>query len=115
MHRPLIEVAKLLCAIILMLFLGTLPYLDTFGMLTGFIVGILSGIILLPYITFGKWRTQVRVALIMVSLIVLFALSYFLLQMFFTVQSVEGCEVCRVLNCVPYTQRMCDSALWQQF
>ncbi|XP_045189590.2 uncharacterized protein LOC123546962 isoform X2 [Mercenaria mercenaria] len=114
-HRPLIELAKLSVVIVLLLFCGTLPYLDIFGMMTGLITGALCGLILLPYITFGKRHLRMRVILIVGASTLLFMICFFLLQVFAYVQSVESCEGCKTLNCVPYTDKMCDTSLWQQF
>jgi cytochrome b subunit of formate dehydrogenase len=113
--RPRLELLKLSVAIILLFLLGTLPYLDIFGMITGLISGALCGVIFLPYITFGKWHRPVRVILIVSASGLLILICYFLLHLFVTVQSLENCEGCKKLNCVPYTEKMCDTSLWHQF
>ena len=114
-HRPMFELLKLTVIIIVLFSLGTLPYLDIFGIITGLVSGALCGIIFLPYITFGRWHLQLRVVLIVSASCLLMLIFYFLLHLFGTVQSVESCKVCKKLNCVPYTEKMCDTSLWQQF
>ncbi|XP_060585280.1 inactive rhomboid protein 1-like [Ruditapes philippinarum] len=113
--RPWLELLKLSVAIILLFLLGTLPYLDIFGMITGLISGALCGVIFLPYVTFGKWHCPVRVILIVSASGLLILICYFLLHLFVAVQSLENCEGCKKLNCVPYTEKMCDTSLWHQF
>ena len=38
--------------------LGTLPFVDNFAHVGAFVFGVLSSIIFLPYVTFGKWHAR---------------------------------------------------------
>ncbi|XP_052225869.1 inactive rhomboid protein 2-like isoform X1 [Dreissena polymorpha] len=112
--KPLRELAKLSAAILFLLFFGTFQYLDVIGMISGFVIGALSGVIVLPYITFRKWQTHARVVLVIVSFVLLCAMFFLLGYMFVRVQSFENCAGCKFINCIPYTETMCDPERWQQ-
>jgi len=83
-------------------------------LITGYMFGALTGMIVLPYITFGKWhavRKRIIVAIaVPVLLLSVFAVFFlFLHAQWITTQ----CSVCRHINCVPYTKTMCKiSELW---
>ncbi|KAL4232347.1 hypothetical protein ACF0H5_009916 [Mactra antiquata] len=113
--QPLIELGKLSIVIILLLFAGTLPYLDIFGMIVGLFSGVLCGVLFLPYVTFGKWHAHIRVILVLMSLTLLFVTYFILVHVFVNVQTVENCKICRLLNCLPYTEKMCETSYWEQF
>ncbi|WAR21898.1 RHDF1-like protein, partial [Mya arenaria] len=112
-QKPWMEVAKLTVSIVLILFLGTLPYLEIMGVLAGLVTGALCGVIVLPYITFGRWGTHARVVLIIVAVGLLFIEFSLLAHLFVNVQTLKSCGVCRLLNCVPYTNNMCNVELWE--
>lgn len=113
-QQPLIELGKLSTVIILLLFTGTLPYLDIFGMIIGLVLGVLCGVLVLPFVTFGKWHAHVRVILVLVSFSLLFAAYVMLLHVFINVQSIGNCKTCELLNCLPYTTKMCETSYWEQ-
>ena len=110
-EKPHLELAKITTLILVFLFLGTLPYLDNFGMITGLIIGMLCGIILLPYVTFRRWQVKIRLIVVAVAVPTLFLIMILLLVAFFKVQSFEGCSFCNYINCIPYVDLMCDSTL----
>ena len=112
--KPFLELAKIIALILVFLALGTLPYLDNFGMLTGLIIGMLCAVILLPYVTFRRWQMKIRLIVVMAALPSLFLVMFMLLIGFYKVQSLEGCGVCQWINCVPYVDLMCDSSLWTE-
>ena len=110
--HPVQELLKILVVIAFFLGLGTLPYLDNFGMITGLLLGMLCAIILLPYVTFRRWHVKVRLILVAVALPTLFLFLFVLFYGFYQVQTFEACDLCRLLNCIPYTEKMCESSLW---
>ena len=48
------ELVKLLMVIAVAFIIGTLPFVDNWSHLGGFVFGLFSAIVFLPYITFGK-------------------------------------------------------------
>jgi membrane associated rhomboid family serine protease len=96
------EVAKMTIFMIIAFFIGTLPFVDNYSHAGGFIFGILSATIFLPYITFGKWDFVRKRVLLMVAIPVLFAVSILVLVSFYKVQNTEWCKGCHKFNCIEY-------------
>ncbi len=46
---------KALVPLVLLLMLGTLPWVDNWAQLGGLVFGTLASMVFLPYITFGRW------------------------------------------------------------
>lgn len=113
-HHPFREVLKVFCAVCILLFCGTLPYVDICSTIVGMIVGVLSGILVLPYVTFGNEHLHIRVSLVLMSSSLLFVISCMLIHVFVGVQTVDWCDTCKLMNCVPYTENMCDTSLWNE-
>eukprot|EP00041_Stephanoeca_diplocostata_P038401 m.1514452 g.1514452 ORF g.1514452 m.1514452 type:complete len:717 (+) comp25214_c0_seq100:212-2362(+) len=61
------QLAKISFIIIISLGIGTFPYVDNWSHIGGFAFGIVSGIVFLPYITFGKWDARRKKLLLIVS------------------------------------------------
>ena len=110
--RPILELFKIVAIILLFLGLGTLPYLDSFGMIIGLFLGMLCAIIVLPYVTFRHWHVKVRLVLVAAALPTLILVLFVLFLAFYQVQTFEACTLCKRINCVSYTQNMCNSSLW---
>ena len=110
--KPVHELIKIILVITVFLGLGTLPYLDNFGIITGLIIGMLCAVILLPYVTFRRWQVKIRLILVIAALPSLFLIMFVLFYAFYKVQTFEACRVCKLINCVPYTETMCNSSLW---
>ena len=94
----------------MLLISGTLPFVDNFTLLGGFVFGLLAGILFLPYITVaGQWQVYWRRGLVCVvgpGLVVLVGMVFY---GFYDVQKIsQYCGVvCDLLNCLPYTPNMC--------
>lgn len=112
--HPWREAAKLTGVVLLFLLSGTLPYVNNFELLTGLLTGILSAMLLLPYVTFGKWHVRRRRALVVLSFPLILLSTALTFYMFYYVQALdEACESCQWINCVPYTRTMCNTTdLW---
>lgn len=106
-NRPLLEISKVLFVIVLFLMAGTLQYISNYTIITGLIIGLCSGVIVLPFVTFSKISHRSRVILIGFSVPLLVGIYFVLLYAFFKVQSVTDCYGCKVINCIPYTENMC--------
>jgi membrane associated rhomboid family serine protease len=55
MKTPWQTLNKFLVQVVALLLVGTTPWLDNFAHVGGFLFGILSGIVFLPYVTFSTW------------------------------------------------------------
>eukprot|EP00730_Choanoeca_flexa_P005051 TRINITY_DN11866_c3_g2_i1.p1 TRINITY_DN11866_c3_g2~~TRINITY_DN11866_c3_g2_i1.p1 ORF type:complete len:1308 (+),score=400.38 TRINITY_DN11866_c3_g2_i1:133-4056(+) len=109
LDRPRAEFVKLITIAIFALGLGVLPYLDNWSHIGGFIFGVMSSIVFLPYITFGKWDAARKRTLIFICLPGLIVLLILLVSLFFT-DSLK-CEWCSSLNCVNFTDTFCEDNL----
>lgn len=111
-HQPFIELIKIFIAITFFLASGTLPYINNFTIIFGFLIGLLCACAFLPYITFGHWHKHCRIFLVLLTVPLLFLLYLMLFYVFYKVQTVDNCKFCNQINCVPYTEKMCNSSLW---
>lgn len=87
------QLAKLLALIFVALGIGTLPYIDNWSHIGGFFFGIVSGIVFLPYITFGQWDARRKKILLLVCCPLLLGMILLALVTF--------CKSrCSVLRCI---------------
>ena len=107
--NPGIELVKLLSVIALSLLIGTLPYLDNFAHIGGMIFGVLSAYLFLPYITFGKFDYGRKVCQIVIAFLLIIFLFIVGFVAFYIVQGTDWCKNCYYLNCIPYTDKMCQN------
>eukprot|EP00123_Amoebidium_parasiticum_P013877 comp22203_c0_seq2/m.32657 comp22203_c0_seq2/g.32657 ORF comp22203_c0_seq2/g.32657 comp22203_c0_seq2/m.32657 type:complete len:437 (-) comp22203_c0_seq2:121-1431(-) len=111
--HPWKEFFKLFVVIFFSLFIGTLPWIDNFAHMGGFLFGIPAAVVFLPYITFGKWDRRRKILLIVVGAVglIVFFVGGFIL--FFT-KTETFCTWCLYFNCIPYTEDFCSSnmATW---
>ncbi|XP_072013134.1 inactive rhomboid protein 1-like [Amphiura filiformis] len=108
-QRPHKLILKLVAILIVFLLSGTLPYLDNFAHLGGFVAGSLAAVIFLPYIVFGQWHSRRRRILLILAIPSLVAVLSMLLLLFYVVQAVDFCTACQYINCIPYTLYLCNS------
>ena len=80
--------------------LGTLPFVDNWSHLGGFVTGIFTSIIFLPYISFGKWHQRGRIAALAISLPVLLIMLTLTSFMFYKVTNTEFCPSCYKVSCM---------------
>ncbi len=108
---------------------GTFPYVDNFAHLSGFVFGIVSAVIFLPYITFGlvsatcshshslsltpshfltiahshshhsKWDVARKRFLLLLAVPLLFAMFIVAFVLFYSVQNTEFCTWCKYIDC----------------
>ena len=105
--HPVLELLKILCITTLLLLSGTVPYVDNTTHIAGFLLGVLGGIIFLPYITFGRWDGAWKKVIIVIAVPCALFFVFMLFQGFYKVQYLEACSSCKYFNCVPYTDLMC--------
>merc|ERR1711988_1140178 len=107
--KPWISLLKLFSVTIVLLMIGTLPYIDNWSHLGGFIFGMISGIIFLPYVTFGAWDLRRKRCLFLFCFPLLIGLFVTVIIFLYFVQDTQFCPWCEYLNCVPYdTSLGCD-------
>ncbi|EDQ91123.1 uncharacterized protein MONBRDRAFT_21331 [Monosiga brevicollis MX1] len=111
--RPWREVFKLTFIALVAFAFGFLPYLDNWSHLGGFTFGVLSSIVFLPYITFGKWDAARKRTLIFICLPGIVVLMTVLLSLFFT--DTVDCSWCHYLNCINFTDNFCEDNLQDIF
>lgn len=114
-RNPWIELIKLIIVIVFFLFFGTFPFVDNFVLMAGYLYGILLAIVVLPYITFGKWHVIRRRILILVMLPVLLMMIILEFVLFYEIQSSSQIcgNRCQYINCLPYTKLVCKiNELW---
>eukprot|EP00041_Stephanoeca_diplocostata_P038413 m.1514184 g.1514184 ORF g.1514184 m.1514184 type:complete len:124 (+) comp25214_c0_seq77:2092-2463(+) len=97
------QLAKISFIIIISLGIGTFPYVDNWSHIGGFAFGIVSGIVFLPYITFGKWDARRKKLLLIVCIPLLIIMLLMAVLTFYVIQNDEFCTWCKYLNCIPYT------------
>ncbi|XP_065919924.1 inactive rhomboid protein 1-like [Dysidea avara] len=117
-NHPFLELIKLLINVIVLLVIGLLPYIDNFANIGGFVFGVLSSFIFVPYISIGKWDRITKLCLISIALPTIVILYLFGFIVFFNIQDGDFCSWCHYLNCIPITDNFCDgfdlSSFYQQ-
>ena len=111
--RPMLKhpnraLLKLIAITVVLFLCGLLPWVDNYAHLFGFFFGFLLSYALMPYISFGPYDRQKKVALIWVCLLSSLFLFTALVILFYVIP-VYDCEVCSFLNCLPLTQDFCAS------
>ncbi len=97
--------------LLVLLLLGTLPWVDNWAQLGGLVFGALASMVFLPYITFGRWDKARKRCLLVLSLPAMAALLLVLALLFFSVQRAVTCgRFCDYVECVPYTATLCATA-----
>jgi len=101
LQSPLKNLISLLVTILISLAIGLLPGIDNFCHVGGFIMGILTGFIFLPNLSYGKcqarWRTCVVCTFIpLVAVIFVVCLVAF----YIGVDANQWCTWCATINCL---------------
>jgi len=104
--NPWWELFKLLMVIIVSLGFGLIPYIDNFAHIGGFIMGLLTGIIFLPFIIFSKKGLILKRFLMVISSFIVVFLFIWELRQFYTEGNI--CEWCKYLSCIPLKEGWCD-------
>ena len=91
------------------MFVGSLPLLDNWEIFGGLIFGTFISIVVLPYITFGKWDVLQKKIILAVTIPITIVMYVFILYLFFEVQNVsDNCPSCKAFNCASYTDNNCE-------
>eukprot|EP00038_Savillea_parva_P010092 m.187851 g.187851 ORF g.187851 m.187851 type:complete len:615 (-) comp17209_c0_seq1:177-2021(-) len=92
------------------LMIGTLPFIDNWAHVGGFVFGIFSAIIFLPYLTFGVMDSLRKRFFMCLSIPLLVSLFFIGFMIFYLVQETQSfCPSCKYVQCVPYTKNFCKN------
>lgn len=97
--NPWIELAKMVANILFSLMIGTLPYIDNLAHVGGFMFGIMSGLLIMPKIYYGKWDRRRKQFLMLAALPALGVCFYIFLSNFY--HGDNFCTFCKYFNCIP--------------
>ncbi|BFY98206.1 hypothetical protein BsWGS_01246 [Bradybaena similaris] len=103
---PLWEAIKLLAIITFISFLGTFYLISVVSFLTGILVGAVLCLVVIPYITYGRRLGYFRTRLVLIGF-TLIIIGWVVLH--WLVHFLEACDVCAVVECVPYARGLCTS------
>lgn len=110
LESPFYEVFRLLVTTAIVLGIGTLPWIDNWAHLGGFVVGVISGIAFLPFLEFGKWDGRRKNILQFLAGMFLIALAIIGMIIFYKAPDPSFCSWCHYINCVPYTKDICSAS-----
>lgn len=105
--NPWMELLKMTLIIVFSLGIGLLPYVDNFAHVGGFITGILTGLIFMPTIIFGKWDLRRKRLLKVVSVPILIGIFIWVFSNFYSIDP-STCTWCKYVSCIPINN-WCDS------
>ncbi|VBB25939.1 unnamed protein product [Acanthocheilonema viteae] len=108
LERPWQAVMQLSLFTLALFALGTLPWIDNWAHLFGFIFGILISLAVLPYIQTKRHNRAQRLIIVVTSLSTALGLFIVLLAIFYW-SSGFSCVYCEYFNCIPYTDHFCDN------
>ncbi|ORX80108.1 rhomboid-domain-containing protein [Anaeromyces robustus] len=98
--NPWKELIKMLIIIIFSLGIGLLRFIDNFAHFGGFITGILTGLIFMPTIIFGKWDLRRKRFLMIISIPILIFMFIWVFKSFYK-EGDSKCTWCKYVTCVP--------------
>eukprot|EP00298_Acanthocystis_sp_HF-20_P029988 c8997_g1_i1.p1 GENE.c8997_g1_i1~~c8997_g1_i1.p1 ORF type:complete len:542 (-),score=178.95 c8997_g1_i1:29-1624(-) len=105
-NKPL-QAVRLFLTTVLLLGIGTLPWIDNFAHFGGYVIGIVSGLSFLPYISFSHTDHVIKWLLSMQSRILLAVIFAGVVVLFYILDQQDFCPNCKYINCVPYTPDLC--------
>jgi len=92
------------------LLVGTIPFIDNWAHIGGFVFGIFGAIIFLPYLTFGQWDSIKKRLIMFLCIPILVVLFFVGFLIFYEIQGTEFCPQCKYLQCIPYTEDFCTNS-----
>ena len=107
-QNPLFALGKLSAILVILFIIGLLPMIDNYAHLIGFIFGLLLSFGLLPYVSFGKFDRRRKLVGIVICLFTAMGLFALLVLLFYVIP-VYNCPNCHYFNCIPFTEKFCNS------
>jgi membrane associated rhomboid family serine protease len=99
MKHPWMELFKLMLNILFSFLVGTLPNIDNFAHVGGFVSGLFAGILFMPKIYFGKWDKRRKLIFMALSVPALVVFVVLTLKSFY--DGANTCSWCKYFNCIP--------------
>eukprot|EP00049_Salpingoeca_infusionum_P006385 m.106125 g.106125 ORF g.106125 m.106125 type:complete len:632 (-) comp13293_c0_seq7:443-2338(-) len=109
LESPCKQLFGILITLTIGLFVGTLPYVDNWAHIGGFVFGAVSAIVFLPYVTFGKWDRVRKRCLLFFCMPLLVALFLVGFVLFYNIQFTYACLDCDYIQCIEYVENLCDN------
>jgi len=106
--KPCVELVKIVILVVVLLLLGTLPYIDNFSQIGGFLFGLPAAFIFVPYIIIGKWDHAKKCCLVAITMPIVLALFLVGVVVFYNLPNPDFCPQCNYIDCIPYTDTFCD-------
>eukprot|EP00300_Choanocystis_sp_HF-7_P001776 c11422_g1_i2.p1 GENE.c11422_g1_i2~~c11422_g1_i2.p1 ORF type:complete len:493 (+),score=86.29 c11422_g1_i2:71-1549(+) len=85
---------------------GTLPWLDNFAHVGGFLAGLVSGVAFLPSLSPTPSGTHMMI--VWAGRMVVLGIIAGSLVLFYTTHNPNFCSWCKYISCVPYVHGLCD-------
>lgn len=104
LKHPWIALGKLSAIMIILLFVGLLPYIDNFAHIFGFIYGFFLSLIFLPYVVVDEWDERRKRIQTFISLLIVIAISVVGFSMFYSNVEIKS-DIIKHLNCVPIVEK----------
>ena len=105
-------IGKLGLIMLVLVFVGLLPYIDNFAHIFGFIYGFFLSLILLPYVVVDQWderRKQIQTVISMLAVIALSVLGFVLFYDNYDISGTQTSSIIQYLNCVPIVEDFCEN------
>jgi membrane associated rhomboid family serine protease len=100
LKSPAMNLCGLLVTIVIALAVGLLPGVDNFAHIGGFIMGIVTGFVFLPHLSYGKSAWKCKLFVLLGCIPLMFALFAIGLSVFYSSVDAHGwCDWCQNLNC----------------
>ena len=118
LKHPLRALGQLFGVLVVLIFVGFVPWVDNYAHLFGFIGGFLLSFVFMPYLSFGNFMDRPsccssfmftkkgRLWIILMSASLFCALLASLLAVFYGLPDLN-CEACKYLSCIPFTDTFC--------
>ncbi|KIP12521.1 hypothetical protein PHLGIDRAFT_81751 [Phlebiopsis gigantea 11061_1 CR5-6] len=100
-QHPARKLLFMIIELIIGIAVGYIPYVDNFAHIGGFLVGLLSGIVLYPIISPTRRRKIIVWACRLAALPVIIVLYVVLIRNFYRSNPYDACSWCRYLSCFP--------------
>lgn len=102
LQSPFKNLIMLIITILISFAIGLLPGIDNFCHLGGFVMGILTGFILIPNLSYGKCQTRFRLCTMCVLIPTVIAVFVGSLALFYSqVNTYQWCHWCADIACIP--------------
>ena len=107
LHSPRVALGKLLAIVLVLFLLGTMPWVDNFAHMFGFLTGFLLALALMPFIRFSRSAKSVTRRTVLVVLCLLATALTLLVLLLVFLYSPTDCPWCKYLTCIPFTKDFC--------